>query len=112
MKTLAALHNPDMVAAGQDIITGFGDRGINSSLGSQWKDRVGDLDKAACKAQQEGKGNKKMNAKLRPCGKKEAKKMGCDKKIETEENKKVYGKPHFRIKDRICIDMMKILIFL
>ena len=70
MKTLAALHNPDMVAAGQDIITGFGDKGINSSIGTQWKDRVGDLDAAACKAQKEGNGNKKMNAELKRCKKK------------------------------------------
>ncbi|MBU3013273.1 hypothetical protein KO488_00790 [Poseidonibacter lekithochrous] len=67
MKTLAALHNPDMVAAGKDVITGFGDKGINSSIGSQWKDRVSDLDNAACKAKADGKGKDKMNAKLSRC---------------------------------------------
>lgn len=37
MQTLAALHNPDMVASGANAITGRGDRGVNSSIGSQWK---------------------------------------------------------------------------
>ena len=67
MKTLAALHNPDMVAAGKDIITGFGDRGINSSIGRQWQDRVGILDDAACKEQAAGNGKKKLNVKLKRC---------------------------------------------
>jgi RHS repeat-associated protein len=70
MKTLAALHNPDMVAAGKDIITGFGDKGINSSIGTQWKDRVGEMDEAACKAKHEGKGQDKMNVELERCNKK------------------------------------------
>jgi len=67
MATLAALHNPDMVAAGQDIITGFGDKGINSSIGSQWKGHIGDMDDVACKAKKEGKGKKKMNVELKRC---------------------------------------------
>ncbi|RJY22743.1 hypothetical protein C6381_09120, partial [Pseudomonas syringae pv. actinidiae] len=33
--TLAALHNPDLFAGGKDIIGGFGDRRINSSVLSQ-----------------------------------------------------------------------------
>ena len=69
LKTLAALHNPDMVASGKDIITGFGDRGINSSIGAQWKDRVSDLDNDACKEQKAGKGKHKMDAKLTRCKK-------------------------------------------
>ena len=34
---MAALHDPDQVAGGfYNHITGMGDRGINSSIGSQW----------------------------------------------------------------------------
>ncbi len=36
MKTLAALHNPDMIAGGFDKITGCGDSGVNSAIGSSW----------------------------------------------------------------------------
>jgi hypothetical protein len=37
MNTLAALHNPDLISGGQDIISDFGDRQVNSSIGPQWK---------------------------------------------------------------------------
>lgn len=49
MKTLAALHNPDMVAAGKDVISDFGDRNINSRIGAQWNkgERLAELDRAA-----------------------------------------------------------------
>lgn len=44
MKTQAALHDPDQIAGGfADRITGMGDTGINSSIGSQWKTRIGEL---------------------------------------------------------------------
>ena len=66
---MSGSNNPDMVAAGQDIITGFGDKGINSSIGAQWKGRVSDLDNDACKEQKAGKGKHKMNAKLTRCKK-------------------------------------------
>lgn len=36
MKELAALHGPDMCAGGFNDIKGFGNTGINSSLGRQW----------------------------------------------------------------------------
>jgi len=55
------------VSAAQNLITGFGDKGINSSIGVQWKDRVSDMDKAACKAKKDGNGNDKMNTKLKRC---------------------------------------------
>ncbi|WP_024480406.1 polymorphic toxin type 15 domain-containing protein [Cellulophaga baltica] len=45
MDTQAALHDPDQVAGGfGDNVTGMGDRDVNSSLGSQWKDKIDDLD--------------------------------------------------------------------
>ncbi|PTI49500.1 hypothetical protein BU085_11955 [Staphylococcus warneri] len=41
----AALHNPDMIAGEYaHNIGGLGDKNINSSLGSQWKYRIDDLD--------------------------------------------------------------------
>jgi hypothetical protein len=46
MHTLAALHNPDLIGGGKDIIGDFGDRQVNSSIGPQWKSRVRYLDEA------------------------------------------------------------------
>lgn len=38
MRTQAALHDPDQIAGGNPLhVTGMGDRRVNSSLGSQWK---------------------------------------------------------------------------
>lgn len=40
----AVLHGPDQVAGGRpEVFDGLGDRGVNSSLGRQWQDRVDDL---------------------------------------------------------------------
>ncbi|WAG63737.1 polymorphic toxin type 15 domain-containing protein [Clostridium estertheticum] len=45
MKTQAALHNPDQIAGGNPLnIGGVGDKRINSSLGSQWKSRIAEMD--------------------------------------------------------------------
>ncbi|MES2740134.1 MAG: polymorphic toxin type 15 domain-containing protein [Pseudomonadota bacterium] len=69
MKTLAALHNPDMVAGGKDVISDFGDRNINSRIGAQWKkgERLAELDKAANDVMESMGGKTKMNAKLERC---------------------------------------------
>ena len=67
MKTLAALHNPDMIAGGKDVVTSMGDKGVNSSIGSQWKDRVDELDKAAKEVPAHERGDTKMNVKLKRC---------------------------------------------
>jgi hypothetical protein len=67
MKTLAALHNPDMIAAGEDAIGDFGDRNINSRIGAQWRSRVGDLDRAAIAVPESQRHSTKMNAKLERC---------------------------------------------
>ena len=69
MKTLAALHNPDMVAGGKDVISGFGQRGINSRIGAQWRqyERLTQLDKAANDVPEALRGRIKMNAKLERC---------------------------------------------
>ncbi|MEZ0611148.1 polymorphic toxin type 15 domain-containing protein [Fibrella sp. WM1] len=40
MRTQAALHNPDQIAGGNpDHIGGMGDSNVNSSIGSQWKNK-------------------------------------------------------------------------
>lgn len=41
----AALHNPDQVASGHaSNVGGVGDKGVNSSIGSQWRYRIDDVD--------------------------------------------------------------------
>lgn len=67
MRTLNALHNPDGIAGGRDVISGFGDAGVNKSIGSQWKTRLDALDDAAEAAIARGEGDFKMNASLKPC---------------------------------------------
>ena len=37
MKTLNALHNPDMIAGGKDEVFDLGNASVNQSIGSQWK---------------------------------------------------------------------------
>ncbi|MBC1984131.1 hypothetical protein HCB37_04415 [Listeria booriae] len=45
IKDKAALHDPDQVAGGNPtLINGVGDSRINSSLGSQWRTRIGTID--------------------------------------------------------------------
>lgn len=69
MGSLAALHDPNMVAGGRAQITRIGDRSINSSLGSQWaKDsRVAEMDKAAQDALRHHGPDAKMNVSLERC---------------------------------------------
>jgi len=45
LKTQAALHDPDQIAGGNPKnVNGMGDKRINSSIGSQWKTRVADVE--------------------------------------------------------------------
>lgn len=67
METLAALHNPDMKAGGANVISDMGDRSVNSSIGSQWKGRVGDLDEAAKGIPPGERTTTRMNVKLERC---------------------------------------------
>lgn len=62
-------QNKNIIAGGKDEITDFGDRGINSSIGAQWQDRVKYMDADACKAKNEGKGKDQMNTELKRCKK-------------------------------------------
>jgi hypothetical protein len=67
MKTLAALHNPDMKSGGKDVISDFGDKNVNSRIGAQWRSRIGDLDEAASRVPAQERQGTKMNAKLQRC---------------------------------------------
>lgn len=69
MKTQAVLHNPDQIAGGNPMnLTGFGDKNINSSIGSQWRYRIDDLEKRvmdfANTIPQSEWGHVKLNIKL------------------------------------------------
>lgn len=75
MSNLAALHNPDMVAGGQDVIGRVGDARVNSSIGGSWGDhtkptsRIAKMDAAARAAAADpaiGR-DARMNVKLEPC---------------------------------------------
>lgn len=67
METLAALHNPDMVSAGKDVIADFGNRRINSRIGAQWRSRVSALDEAAERIPQAMRSKVMINAKIERC---------------------------------------------
>ncbi len=69
MKTLAALHNPDMVAGGKDVIGCFGNCNINKRIGAQWNkhNRLAELDEAAKRVAATMQGSARMNAKLTRC---------------------------------------------
>lgn len=69
MKVLAALHTPDMVAGGKDVVGDFGDRKINSRIGAQWRRgrRLTEVDDAANAIPARLRGTTKMNVKLERC---------------------------------------------
>ncbi|MFJ4066924.1 DUF6861 domain-containing protein [Pseudomonas sp. NPDC089996] len=67
MSVLAALHNPDLIAGGKDIISDFGDRQVNSVIGPQWKTKLPNLKRAAEKVPAELRSTTRMNTKLHKC---------------------------------------------
>ncbi|MBH9578867.1 polymorphic toxin type 15 domain-containing protein [Inhella proteolytica] len=78
MASLAALHDPDMIAGGHDpgrsgasgaTHMRMGDRGVNSSIGSQWPKggRLEVMDEAARKALADHGPNTPMHVKLERC---------------------------------------------
>jgi hypothetical protein len=83
IKTLAGLHNPDLVAGGKDLVTDFGDKKVNSSIGNQWNNSLGKahpewdgnkansrikaLDDAARQVPESERTTTKMNTKLQRC---------------------------------------------
>ena len=73
MKNLAALHDPDMIAGGDDIIkvtdssSGMGNTNVNSSIGVQWKQRIEGMDNAAKDALKKHGPDSFMNVNLSRC---------------------------------------------
>ncbi|MEE5098951.1 polymorphic toxin type 15 domain-containing protein [Pseudomonas alliivorans] len=67
MTALAALHNPDMVAGGKDVINDLGDRRVNSSIGPQWSSRIGGLDSAASQIPDALRNTTNINTRLERC---------------------------------------------
>jgi type VI secretion system secreted protein VgrG len=69
MKSLAALHEPDMVAGGSKSVSGIGNKAVNSSIGSQWakEGRVPQMDSAARQALEQHGPGAKMNVTLERC---------------------------------------------
>ncbi|MNJ33499.1 hypothetical protein D3C77_281850 [compost metagenome] len=67
MASLAALHNPDLSAGGKDVISDFGDRRVNSSIGAQWRAKIANLKKAAENAPKSSDAPIYMNINLHKC---------------------------------------------
>jgi hypothetical protein len=62
----AALHDPDQNAGGfSSGLTGVGDRDVNSSIGSQWKERVYLIDREVAKVPEILRPDLKINTRLR-----------------------------------------------
>ena len=65
-KSLAALHELDMIAGGKaKNVAGMGDARVNSSIGASWRSRVDGMDKHA--GDRIANGEKTMNVKLKRC---------------------------------------------
>lgn len=71
MQTLAALHEPDMVAGGwhQPEPSAMGRADVNSSIGGSWnqRSRLDGLDTAANDAMGSQNGDARMNVEMKPC---------------------------------------------
>lgn len=71
MRDLHALHNPDLIAGGRDVIADFGDGEVNSTIGRQWNRPRGedatpvqDLDAAARQVPAAARLHVHMNGRL------------------------------------------------
>ena len=64
--TMAALHEPDMVAGGRltSLAHPFGDSSANSAIGASWRTRLPVLDQFVQNAIQRGLGNQRLNVRL------------------------------------------------
>jgi len=67
MASIAALHNPDLIAGGKDVIGGFGDRQVNASIGPQWKTKIENLKNAAQAVPESSHSKTLMNVDLHKC---------------------------------------------
>jgi hypothetical protein len=65
MDAIAALHEPDQIAGGEPVCEELGDRRINSSIGSQWKSRIGKVHEAAEKVAAKMRGKWKMTVEFK-----------------------------------------------
>ncbi len=74
MSQVAGLHNPDLSAGGKDVIGGFGDRRVNSSIGAQWKRKIQGIREAAETVPKAERGSTMMNVRLHRCPKSRGKK--------------------------------------
>ncbi|QWW71203.1 DUF4157 domain-containing protein [Rhizobium sp. WYJ-E13] len=61
---LAALHEPDLVAGGFNTIAKLGSRYINSSIGSQWKTKVEDIETGVKAIDKKDWPKQRINVKL------------------------------------------------
>lgn len=69
MNNLAALHDPDMIAGGADKVSRMGNKGVNSSIGAQWRNpsRLALMDEKAELALETFGPDAKMNVSLERC---------------------------------------------
>ena len=67
MKNIAALHEPDMIAGGKDVVTRMGSKSVNSSIGGQWRSRIGAIDIEASRIPISEQADTKMNVNLPIC---------------------------------------------
>ncbi|UTL79769.1 DUF6861 domain-containing protein [Pseudomonas putida] len=67
MSSLAALHNPDLIAGGRDAISDFGDKQVNSTIGPQWRSKIESMKSAAETASKSGAGTSLLNIRLHKC---------------------------------------------
>jgi predicted house-cleaning noncanonical NTP pyrophosphatase (MazG superfamily) len=67
LATLAALHNPDLSAGGKDVISDFGDRQVNSTIGPQWRSKIEGMKNAATQMPSSESHKVLMNVKLHKC---------------------------------------------
>ncbi|RMN59557.1 DUF6861 domain-containing protein [Pseudomonas savastanoi] len=67
MSNLAGLHNPDLSAGGKDVISDFGDKQVNSSIGPQWRNKIKNLKKEAENVPGSMRESTFLNVKLHKC---------------------------------------------
>ncbi|KAI2694090.1 DUF6861 domain-containing protein [Pseudomonas sp. TNT3] len=67
MSNLAGLHNPDLSAGGRDVISDFGDRQVNSSIGPQWRSKIARLKESVETTPASLRKRTYLNVKLHKC---------------------------------------------
>jgi len=67
MLTMDALHSPDLIAGGYNVIDQLGDKNVNRAIGGGWPNKVTALDAAANNVPAAQRATTRMNAKLERC---------------------------------------------